>query len=46
MEMSHSGYVVKDEDISTTFKWNVGTAKNLKYGKNLPCLRENELGFL
>lgn len=36
MEMNHSGYVVKDDDISTTSKCNVGAQKKLKDGENVP----------
>jgi len=39
MEMSRSGCVVKDEDISTTFKCNVGAQKMFKDGENVPFLR-------
>lgn len=46
MEMNHSGYVVKDEDISTTFKSNIGAPKKLIDSENVPFLRANELGFL
>lgn len=42
MEMNHSGYVMKDEEISTAFRYNVGGPKMLKNAENVQILRENE----